>query len=194
MKAEQKQLPLFQAETTWFHVFRHMIESGDMARMGGSAFMVYSTVKAYTNWSSGHAFPRIDLICEKTGLSKSQVLRSLQTLEDMGYMTKEKVGRTNAYTLREKLTINDQEGRPAAEATWDYLPLGVKEAQAELKNFLMTGDAANAKIVHIENLTINVNVQNNSDGAYGAQINCEKYPHIKELVERLEASRKKAQE
>ena len=194
MSAKDKQQPLLQAETTWFHVFRHMIESGDMAHMGGSAFMIYSTVKAYTNWDTGVSFPSLELLCEKTGLSKSQTLRCLHTLETMGYIVKEKVGRSNTYTLREKIVINDHEGRPAAAATWDYLPNGVREAQAELKNFLMTGDAADAKVVHIQNLTININTQVINDSAVGTQINSEKYPHIKDLVKKLETARKKTRQ
>lgn len=182
----------YQAETTWFHIFRHMIESGDMAKMGGSTFMVYSTIKAYANWSTGHSFPKIEIIAEKTALSERQVMRSLKTLEEMGYIKKEKQWKTNIYTLREKVTISNSDGRPAAEATWDYLPNSVKAAQAELKNFLMTGDTANAKIVHIEHLTFNFNTQNISEGSTGIQVNSDKYPNVKELVERVEASRAKA--
>ena len=191
MKTEQKQLPLFQAETTWFHIFRHMIESGDLAKMGCIAYGVYSTVKAYTNWATGHAFPRIELIAEKTGLSTRQVMRSLQTLEEMGYLVKEKRGRTNTYTLREKITISDLEGRPAAAATWDYLPNGVREAQAELKNFLMTGDMAQAKTVHIENLTINLTIQNNAGEGTQNFIDPGKFPNIEKLVGRLERTRQR---
>lgn len=161
---EHQQLPLLQAETTWFHIFRHMIESGDLARMGASAFSVYATVKAYTNWATGLSFPKIELISEKTGLSSRQVIRSLQTLADMEYLTIEKVGRQNKYTLREKIVISDVEGRPAAAAMWDYLPSTVEAARAELKNFLMSGDAKSAKIINIENLTINVNIQNIAQG------------------------------
>lgn len=39
---------LFSAETTWFHVFKSMIESGDAARLGGTVFLVYCVIKAHT--------------------------------------------------------------------------------------------------------------------------------------------------
>lgn len=82
----------------------------------------------------------------------------------MEYLTIEKVGRQNKYTLREKIVISDVEGRPTAAAMWDYLPSTVEAARAELKNFLMSGDVKCAKIINIENLTINVNIQNIAQG------------------------------
>ena len=59
--------------------------------------------------------------------------------------------------MREKVEITDDQGRPAAVATWDYLPSSVQHAVADLKNVLVTGDLAGAKIVHIERLQVNVN-------------------------------------
>ena len=149
------QQELFTAETTWFHVFKSMIDSGDLAAMSGSDLKVYMVVKAYTNFKTGRAFPSLDTIAEGAGLSVAQVKRCLASLVDYGYITKGKKGRNNVYTLREKVQCIDEEGRPAAVATWDYLPNSVREAQAELKNFLMTGQQ-NGQLVHIERLTLNL--------------------------------------
>lgn len=154
---EKEQFELFKAETTWFHVFRSMIEGGDVAKMGPSAFTVYAVIKAHTNFSTGRAFPGIETIVEKSGISKRQIVRDLQTLEEFGYIAKQKQGRHNVYTLREKVGIQDDHGRPVASATWDYLPAGVSGAVADLKNVLMSGDFAGAKIVNIERLTVNIN-------------------------------------
>lgn len=38
MKKEQAEL--FKAETSWFHVFKDMIDNGDMAKIEGSAIKV----------------------------------------------------------------------------------------------------------------------------------------------------------
>lgn len=153
----KKQLDLFQAQTSWFHVFKSMIDSGDMAKLSGSAVKVYLVIKAHTNYATGRAFPALETIAEKAGLSLAQVKREMNTLLEFGYLTKEKVGRNNVYTLREKVEITDDAGRPAAVATWDYLPGSVKEAVADLKNVLVTGELAGAKIVHIERLQVNIN-------------------------------------
>ena len=138
MTMDKKQMDLFKAETTWFHVFVSMIENGDVAKMGPYAVTVYLVVKAYTNWKTGKRSPRSRQL-PKSGISRRQVINSLATLSENGYIDKTKVGRKNSYTLREKITLKDQEGRPAAFATWDYLPSTVEAARAELKRFMLTG-------------------------------------------------------
>jgi DNA-binding transcriptional ArsR family regulator len=150
-----RQIDLFQAETTWFHIFSSMVNSGDAGKLGGNAFLIYCIIKGHTNFKTGRAFPSIDAIVEKARLSKSQVLRELDTLEDAGYITRTKEGRKNVYTLREKVGITDEKGRPVADATWDYVPDGVKGAVADIRNVVMSGDFDGAKIIKIENLTVN---------------------------------------
>ena len=150
------QSELFEAQTTWFHVFKNMIDNGDVAAMGPHACTVYLVIKAHTNYSTGLSFPAIETIAEKSGISERQVKRELITLENLGYITKEKRGRSNNYTLREKVDIKDEAGRPSAVATWDYLPSSVSAAVADLKNVLVTGKAEDARIVHIDRLTVNI--------------------------------------
>ena len=154
--SKKPQSELFQAQTTWFHVFKNMIDNGDVAKMGAYATTVYMVIKAHTNYSTGLSFPAIETIAEKSGVSIPQVKRELKKLEEFGYITKVKKGRNNQYTLREKVDIQDAAGRPSAVATWDYLPGAVQDAVADLKNVLVTGKAENAKIVHIERLTVNI--------------------------------------
>lgn len=162
MTKQEQQSELFKAETTWFHVFKDMIDSGDMAALDGSAIKVYLVIKSYTNFSTGRAFPAIELIASKAGLSKIQVMRCLKSLEQAEYISKEKDGRHNVYTLREKVSIKDSEGRPQAVATWDYIPNSVKDAMAELKHAVITGDMVGGKVIHIENLVLNVMTGDNS--------------------------------
>lgn len=150
------QQELFQAETHWFHVFKTMIDNGDLAKMDGSTVKVYLVVKAHTNFSTGRSFPALETIAEKSGLSVSQVKRCLNQLEDHAYITKEKMGRNNSYTLREKVDIFDEGGKQMAVATWDYLPSSVSSAVADLRKVLVTGDLAGAKIVNIEKLQVNI--------------------------------------
>lgn len=161
-KQEQQTKELFKAETTWFHVFKDMIDNGDMAALDGSAIKVYLVIKSYTNFSTGRAFPAIELIASKAGLSKIQVMRCLKSLEEAEYITKEKAGRHNVYRLREKVSIKDSEGRPQAVATWDYIPNSVKDAMAELKHAVITGEMVGGKVIHIENLVLNVMTGDNS--------------------------------
>jgi DNA-binding transcriptional MocR family regulator len=166
--SDGKQLELFQAETTWFHVFRSMVDNGDVAKLGPFAVTVYLVIKAYTNYQSGMSFPSVETIAEKSGISERKVKSAIADLVEAGYLRKERKGRRNLYTLREKVDIQDDEGRPAAVATWDYLPSTVKEARAELKNFLMTGES-DGKVVMIDNINLNINLQvgdNNSQNNF----------------------------
>jgi DNA-binding transcriptional ArsR family regulator len=185
------QAELFSAETTWFHVFKDMIDNGDMARLDGSAIKVYLVVKSFTNFSTGRSFPAIDLIAEKSGLSDSQVMRCLKSLEEAGYISKSKSGRHNIYTLREKVTLKDDTGRPQAVATWDYIPNSVRDAVADLKHVMVTGDLGGAKIVNIENLTVNVvSMGDNSTNINVSESGLAKLP--KEMQDLLRSIRNKA--
>lgn len=161
---------LFKAETTWFHLFKTMIDGGDAAKMGPFAFTIYCVIKSHTNFTTGLSFPSIETIAEKGGISVRKVKEELQHLEKMGYITKVREGRKNLYTLREKVEILDKvTGRPAAVAMWDYLPETVKDAMSDLKNVVMSGDLNGAKIIHIENL--HVEIKQVVTGGTGIQFN-----------------------
>ena len=156
---------LFRAQTTWFHMFKDLIDSGDLARLDGSAVKCYLIIKSHTNFVTGQSFPGIETIAAAAGLSESQVMRCIKNLEESGYIKKHRKGRRNIYTLREKVNLTDEQGRPQAVATWDYIPGGVRDAVADLKDVVMTGDLAGAKVVHIERMHVNVQVNNGSGSA-----------------------------
>lgn len=186
-----KQMELFKAETTWFHVFVSMVENGDVAKMGPYAVTVYLVLKAYTNWKTGKAFPSIETITEKSGISRRQVINSLAMLVENGYLDKTKIGRKNSYTLREKITLKDQEGRPAAFATWDYLPSTVEAARAQLKRFMLTGEH-DGQILFVENLNLNVQI-NHGDYNMNNQLGETKLDPVTEsALARLKAAMDKA--
>ena len=162
---------LFKAETSWFHVFRSMIECGDVAKMGPYAVTAYLVIKSHTNFSTGRAFPAMETIVKKSGISLAQVKRAIKTLEEFGYIAKEKRGRGNVYALREKIELSDTAGRPVASASWDYMPMGVTQAMADLKNVLMSGDFAGAKIIQIERLNLQIISGSHNSAVQGVQVN-----------------------
>ncbi|ATS90000.1 helix-turn-helix domain-containing protein [Xanthomonas citri] len=156
-QASSKNSQVLQGDPHWFHVFRAMISNGDFTTMSGSAVKVYLVVKSHANMHTGASFPALETIVKTAGLSLSQVQRCLKELEDLGHITKLKSGRKNLYRLREKFQLLDDEGRPSAMATWDYIPTAAKAAYADLRNVLVTGDLSGAKVVHIERLQVNIN-------------------------------------
>lgn len=162
-----------QADTTWFHVFRSFVFNGDCARLGPYATVVLLIVKAHTNFQTGCSFPSIETIVERSGISRRQVIKSIQALTEAGYLAKTKDGRKNTYRVREKVQLFDGARRPAAVATWDYLPGAVQETCAQLKNFLFSGklpegDSA-PNVIYIEQLSLNLQVV--EAGGSGTQVN-----------------------
>jgi len=153
------QQELFQAQTAWFHVFKSMVQNGEVAEMGPGPTTVYLVIKAYSNWKDGRSFPSQKLIAEKTGMTERSVRNHLKTLAKHGYLhidSGKKDGRVNQYTLREKIVLRDNEDEPAAVATWDYLPSTVKAAVAEIRNLALKGDFDGVQLINIERLQVNI--------------------------------------
>jgi len=148
------------ANTWWFHMFRSMFDAGDVAKIGPYAFTVYAVIKSHAGFHNGIAFPGIEVISKQSGVSIAQVKRSLQVLQNAGFISIARPGRSNRYTLHERVQITAPDGCPEAVASWDYTPDGVQRAVAELKKLLTAGDLGGAKVLKIQNLAVQINVGN----------------------------------
>lgn len=148
--------PKLNANTTWFRVFQDMVLQGKMAQMGPYGFTVYCVIKAHAELNTGESFPGVEKIAKEAGMSTAQVKRELPSLVDLGYLTRVKVGRHNEYRLRERIDIKDDAGNLQAVASWDFVPMGVEAAVADLRNVIMKGDLAGAKIINIEHMVVNI--------------------------------------
>jgi DNA-binding transcriptional ArsR family regulator len=137
-------------DTSFFTLFRQMFKQGTVAKIGVYAWAVYTCIKSHADFNSGLSPPTRKQLSLETGLSERQVQRSLKILEDEGLLTKTKEWNRNVYRIKEKL-VDKQ-----TVVTWDHLPAALKKARQELQNFLLTGNSKDAKIIHIERLTINV--------------------------------------
>lgn len=156
------QVELFKADVSWFHIFKELIRSKTWAKMSPQAKALYPVIKAFTNWQDGHAFPSFDTLQEYSGLGRASISKAVKELEALGYVRREKQGTGRAstqYRLLEKFNVEDADGRPSAVATFDYLPGLVKDATAELKNFIARGMNADGKLqyIHIEKLNLTIN-------------------------------------
>jgi DNA-binding transcriptional regulator YhcF (GntR family) len=119
-----------------------------VAEIGCSAFTLYCAIKAHADFHDGVSIPSQKDLATQTGLSERQIRSSLKVLEKHGLLEKKREWKHNVYQLREKIILE------GAVATWTYLPSSLKAARHELQNFLLTGDAKDAKIIHIEKLVI----------------------------------------
>lgn len=156
---------LFEVDASWFHVFRDLVASGQLAEMTGSSVKVYLVIRAYANPASGDSFPSIDLIAEKTGLSRSQVKRELIALEDQGHVRKQKSGRHNVYNLLDKWPIkNASTGEVVRRVeVVPYIPKMVEIITKKLKAALMGGELPSAGPINL-NLNMPVTINYAADG------------------------------
>lgn len=178
----------YEASTTWHHTMKALFDSGDAAKMGAPSFLIYSIIKAHVNYTSGEAFPGIELIGKQAGMSRHTVMRCLDTLEELGYLRVEKQGRKNTYYLREKVDVY-QDGDKTAVASWDYVPGLMQAANKELKQFLLTGQH-NGSIVFVEHLNLNVQINNGNENTQ-FNMNDIKDPELRAATQRLQDSRRK---
>jgi hypothetical protein len=61
-------------------------------------------------------------------------------------------------------------------ATWDYVPASVREAVADLKNVLVSGDFGGTRLIHIERLQVNVNHVSDGGVVINIQDSLDKLP------------------
>ena len=146
-------------------MLKTMIDSGDAAEMGGTTFLIYAVIKSHSNFRTGQAFPAIETIAGKAKITGRQVITCIKKLEEMGYISKQKKGRQNHYTLREKVHILDDEGRLSGIVSWPYIPCANTEAIREVKNYILSGEH-NGSIIHIERLYLQIN-----NGGENVQLN-----------------------
>ena len=143
----------------FFQVFNAMIAEGMIADIGVYSFAVYTAIKSHINYTTGDAFPSIELIAKLTGMTDRQAIKSLAVLEQKGLVTKERHGRKNHYKLNELFNI--QKGDDViGSATVEYKPNTIQETIQELKTALAEGNLFNT-----QNITFNITLIQNSDNA-----------------------------
>lgn len=159
----QNQQDTWKADHWWFHCFRGLIDSGQLARMSGSACKIYFVIKSYTNYKTGLAEPAILTIATKSGLSLSQVKRGLTSLGKSGLLRKSRAGRHNVYQIVEHFPLVGSQGTPIAMAKWEYVPAHVSTITEELKHCVETQSMNDSVLIRIDKLQVQV-IQRGTQG------------------------------
>ena len=60
---------------------RDLFASGIVAEIGVNAYAVWSAIKFYADYNTGHAWPGMRTIGEKLGISKDTVQRAIESLQ-----------------------------------------------------------------------------------------------------------------
>lgn len=153
-----------RVEHMWIHLVRGLIKNGEIAKVGTVAFCVYVAIKAHTDLDTGNAWPSIALLAEQVGVSKDTVERSLKKLVSAGLLKVEKRGRSNVYSVIEKIAITTQSGEPWGSGERKYIASQYKTFVDELKRLARSGNLPGDRSITIN---VTLNVQNITQGDNG---------------------------
>ena len=162
-KTADNQVELFPLDTRWFHVFRSMIADKTAAELGGTTWLVYCVVKAFTNHATGQTFPSLDTIAEYSGYNKRTCQRSIDALTEKGLVEKYKRpgAKNNFYRVMEKFSFERPHGedqKEEIEASFQYIPAGISRAVQDLKHVELKGVLPAGSVVHIDKFVVNLQV------------------------------------
>lgn len=121
---------------------RDLFASGIVAEIGVNAYAVWSAIKFYADYNTGHAWPGMRKLGEKLGLSASTVKRAIDQLESahmvriVASSTKRK-GQT--YVARERMSIRLGK-RVLCTIIIDYVPGTLRGKINRLESALATGE------------------------------------------------------
>lgn len=121
---------------------RDLFASGIVAEIGVNAYAVWSAIKFFADYNTGHAWPGMRKIGEKLGLSAMSVKRAIDQLESarmvriVAASTKRK-GQT--YIARERLCVRLGK-KTLCTIVIDYVPGSLRGKINRLENALATGE------------------------------------------------------
>jgi Helix-turn-helix domain len=121
---------------------RDLFASGLVAEIGVNAYAVWSAIKFFADYNTGHAWPGMRKLGEKLGLSPMTVKRAIDSLEAahmvriVASSTKRK-GQT--YIARERMTVRLGK-RVLCTIVLDYVPGTLRQQIKRLESALATGE------------------------------------------------------
>ena len=122
---------------------RDLFASGIVAEIGVNAYAVWSAIKFYADYNTGHAWPGMRKIGEKLGLSPMSVKRAIDQLETakMVRIVAKSPGRRKGqtYIARERMCVRLGK-RILCTIIIDYVPGTLRGKINRLENALTTGE------------------------------------------------------
>lgn len=121
---------------------RDLFASGIVAEIGVNAYAVWSAIKFYADYNTGHAWPGMRKLGEKLGLSAATVKRAIDQLET-AHMVRIVAGSTRrkgqTYIARERMSIR-LGSKVLCTIVIDYVPGTLRGKINRLENALATGE------------------------------------------------------
>lgn len=121
---------------------RDLFASGIVAEIGVNAYAVWSAIKFYADYNTGHAWPGMRKLGEKLGLSAMTVKRAIDQLEQFKMVrivgeSGRRKGQT--YIARERMSIRLGK-RVLCTIIIDYVPGALRGKINRLESALATGE------------------------------------------------------
>lgn len=185
---DAKQLDLFYADTRFFMILNSLITSGEAAKLGANAILIYLILKVNADYSSGLARVGVRRLSELSGIKSYQtVSKALQTLLDHSLImkAKEAKGTRTIYEVKDTVTFYDREGTEAGKAVVPYQPMHLKRHLQDVKDALRSGEVPKTSAVTLtlniimtngNNNTVNVSNININNNEHAATHNLEELP------------------
>lgn len=121
---------------------RDLFASGLVAEIGVNAYAVWSAIKFFADYNTGHAWPGMRKLGEKLGLSPMTVKRAIDSLE-AAHMVRIIAGSSKrkgqTYLARERMTVRLGK-RVLCTIVLDYVPGTLRQQIKRLESALATGE------------------------------------------------------
>lgn len=157
---------------------RDLFTSGMAAQIGMNAFGVWLAIKSHADFNDGEAWPGIRRLAEMTGLGKSTVDRSIQTLIDaklLRVLATGKGHKTSRYIARERLDVK-LGGRVLCTIVVDYVPAILREKLDRIKSALVAGKPDPQAFAEVDIIPGSGFVWNDQEGMLKASIPASELP------------------
>lgn len=121
---------------------RDLFTSGIVAEIGVNAYAVWSAIKFFADYNTGHAWPGMRKIGEKLGLSPMTVKRAIDTLETakmVRIVAASSKRRGQTYIARERMAVGLGK-RVLCTIVIDYVPARIRGTINRLEQALKTGE------------------------------------------------------
>lgn len=121
---------------------RDLFASGIVAEIGVNAYAVWSAIKFYADYNTGHAWPGMRTIGEKLGISKDTVQRAIESLQKahmVRIIQSHTKRRGQTYIARERMCIR-LGARIICTIVFDYVPHSLRGKISRIENALKTGE------------------------------------------------------
>lgn len=121
---------------------RDLFASGIVAEIGVNAYAVWSAIKFYADYNTGHAWPGMRKIGEKLGISAQTVMRAIESLE-RAHLVRVVQGHTKrrgqTYIARERMCVR-LGSRVLCTIVFDYVPNTLRGKIRRIEEALKTGE------------------------------------------------------